>query len=448
MCNPPRSSTSRPTPAVTDPIEQTTPVTLDGSPLTPDGPLRINWRWVAAGLLYGAGLAGMIMGVGLSERPGMIDAGLLTKAYYSLGLFVVGGLDLGVPAGGPAFGRALLWLAYFGCPLLMASAVIETVLRVMNPGRWQFRRLTGHVIIVGSGELTTSYLRILRGHMGNTPIVVVDEVIDPARGEELEQTFGVILVTGDITHRFMQRQLRLHRAVQVIFLGDNDFLGYEAASKVLSEYPGLGSRVVLHCHNLRFMRSMQDTSVARLCTTFNSYHLAAQSLVRDVLLAQFQRTQARDVVIMAGFGRFGQTIMEELEANAEGELAKVFVIDIDADRRMQIAEEQQRIRGTYERIVLQGDISHPEVWRRLTDQEDLSRANPTILLGTGRAEDNLRTALWVKRKYPNALVFARTNDKSQLAREVGAEHDIETFSIKQLMEDNLPAEWLPASYRV
>jgi Trk K+ transport system NAD-binding subunit len=407
---------------------------------------RINWRWAAALFLYSAALGGMLMGVGLSERPDAADAGVLTKAYYSLGLFVVGGLDLGVPTGGPLIGRALLWIAFFGCPLLMASAVIEAVLRVMRPGRWQLRRLSDHVIIIGAGELTTSYLRVLRGHITHTPIVVVDESVDPVREEELRQRFDVTVVTGDITHRFLQHELRLHKALQLVFLGDNDFSAYEAASKVLSEYPALGSRIILHCHNLRFMRSMQDTSVARLCTTFNSYHLAAQALVRNSLLDQFHSTAQRDLVVIAGFGRFGQTIMEELEANAE-EIDKAFFIDIDADRRMLVAEEQQRIRGQYQRVVLQGDISHPEVWRRLTDQEDLSHSHPTIILGTGRAEDNLRTALWLKRKYPNALVFARTNDQSQLAWEVGAEHDIETFSIRQLVEDNIPVEWLPTAWR-
>jgi hypothetical protein len=77
---------------------------------------------------------------------------------------------------------------------------------------------------------------------------------------------------------------------------------------------------------------------------------------------------------------------------------------------------------------------------------NLTRNRPTIILGTGRAEDNLRTALWIKRKYPNALVFARTNDVSELVQEVGAEHDIQTFSIKELVEDNLPPHWLPAAY--
>ncbi len=408
---------------------------------------KINWRWAAAAILFLSALIGMLSGVSLSERPEVTDAGLLTKAYYALGLFVVGGLDVGIPTGGPLTGRILLWIAFFGCPLLMASAVIEAVLRVMHPQRWQLRRLKDHIVIVGSGELTTSYLRILRGHVNDTPIVVVDEAIDPVREEELEQTFDVTLVTGDITHEFLQHELKLDRALQLVFLGDNDFLAYEAASKVLGHFPALGSRIVLHCHNLRFMRSMQDTTVAKLCNTFNAYHLAAKSLVDNALLDHFRQTSNRDVVVIAGFGRFGQTVMEELEASAEAELAQVCLVDIDADRRVLVAEEQQPMSGNYQRMILQGDISHPDVWRRLTDSVDLTLNQPTIILGTGRAEDNLRTALWIKRKYPNALVFARTNDISQLAREVGAEHEIETFSIKELVETNLPEHWLPSTYR-
>ena len=414
--------------------------------------LTINWRWFVAVLLYGAALTGMLMGVGLSERPEAAEAGLLTKAYYSLGLFVVGGLDLGVPVGGPFIGRALLWLAYFGCPLLMASAVIEAVLRVMRPGRWQLRMLADHIVIVGSGELTTSYLRILQtavaaGTISKTDIVVIDEGMDPVRQDELAQTFGVRTLSGDISHRFVRKELKLRKARQLVFLGENDFLAYEAATKALADYPMLASRIVLHCHNLRFMRSMQDTAVAKHCITFNSYHLAAQGMVQHALIEQFQQTAQRDVIIIAGFGRFGQTVMEELDAIAEAEIAKMYVLDIDANRRLLVAEEQQRIQGNYERVVLQGDISHPDVWRKLSEMEDLDAQEPTILLGTGSAEDNLRTALWLKRKYPNAMVFARTNDISRLALEVGEEHDIGTFSIKQLVEDNVPQDWLPTSTR-
>ena len=64
------------------------------------------------------------------------------------------------------------------------------------------------------------------------------------------------------------------------------------------------------------------------------------------------------------------------------------------------------------------------------------------IFGTGSTEDNLRTALWIKQNYANALVFARTNDKSELALEVGAEYDINCISIRQLVEDNIPQDWL------
>jgi len=403
-------------------------------------PRRISWRWTAALGLFGCAFLGLISGVSLTERPDVVSAGLLTKAYYSLGLFVVGGLDIGTPQAGPMLGRIILWIAYFGAPLLTASAVIEAVLRVMSPHRWQLKRLTNHIVVVGSGELTVIYLRMLRRTDKDVPVVVVDNAIEPVRAQELEQTFGAVVVVGQINHEFLLNELRIAHAARIILLGNNDFQAFETASRILRQFPD--TRITLHCHNLRFLRAMQDTSVARLSATFNSYHLAATSLVRQELLAHFQRTAVQDVVILAGFGRFGQTILEELQDQAVNEIQQVALIDVDADRRVLVAEEQEKLGEGYERLVFEGDISHPEVWQKLAERVDLAGSELTIILGTGSTEDNLRTALWTKRRYPGALVFARTNDTSELALEVGAEHDIRCFSIKQLVEDNLPADWL------
>ena len=75
------------------------------------GRRRINWRWAAAAFFFLCALFGLMTGVTLTERPYVVNAGLLTKAYYSLGLFVVGGLDIGTPVGGPLLGRIMLWIA-------------------------------------------------------------------------------------------------------------------------------------------------------------------------------------------------------------------------------------------------------------------------------------------------------------------------------------------------
>ena len=77
---------------------------------------NISWRWLLALTLFTCAMLGLSSGVGLTERPDVVEGSLLAKAYYSLGLFVVGGLDIGLPTGGPQLGRVLLWIAYFGSP--------------------------------------------------------------------------------------------------------------------------------------------------------------------------------------------------------------------------------------------------------------------------------------------------------------------------------------------
>ncbi|MFW6093974.1 MAG: NAD-binding protein [Pseudomonadota bacterium] len=403
---------------------------------------RPGWRWLAAVSLFGFALAGFASGVSLTEQPDVGEAGWLTIAYYSLGLFVFGGLDVGMPVGGPAAGRVLLWVAYFGSPLLTASAVIDALMKVMAPNRWRLRRLHNHVVIVGAGNLTLTFLRVLHRHRPGVDVVVVVSAVEATRRQELEQTFGVTVVLGDPTHDFVLRQLRLHRASRVVLLPDDNFEAFEAASKILRRYPGLKGRIILHSHNLRFLRTMQETSVGQRCICFNSYHLAAAGLVRDQLLQHFHRTRVEDVVVLAGFGRFGQTILEELRDAAAGEVSVVGIIDVDAERRVLVVHEQGYLEDGYRRVVVQGNVGHPEVWRKLGASVDLSRNEPTVILGTGAPTENLRAALWVKQQWPEALVFARTNDVSLFADELGAEHHIHSISITRLVEEHIPAHWL------
>lgn len=410
--------------------------------MQPHGRQNLNWRWWAAGLLFACGFAGLAAGTGLSERPDVITSGWLTKAYYALGFFVVGGLDVGTPVGGPAWARSILWLAYFGAPLLTASAVIDAVIQVITPDRWHLRRIQDHTIIFGSGRLTLSYLRLLQRHAPGQKVIVVDTGFDPVREQELINKFNAMTLVGDLTHDYLLQQLRLKKARRVLLLGENDFQAFEAATRILEIAPGLQHKLILHCQNLRFMRALSDTELAGQCEVFNTYNLAATGFVQDYLVDHFHRTKARDVVVMAGFGRFGQSVLEELQTIAAQEIEHVSVIDIDADRRILVAAEQERIGTDYQRSVFQGNISHPAVWEQLSQTVALHADEPTVILGTGKEQDNLRTALWIKERYPNARIFARTNDISKFALAVGSEHGIKSISITQLVEDHIPQDWL------
>ena len=402
----------------------------------------IGWRWWAAGLLFLCGFIGLLADVGLSERADLAGQSWLPKAYYALGFFVFGGLDVGVPVGGPDWARAVLWFAYFGAPALTASAVIETVVNLLTPDNWELRRISDHTVVFGSGRLAVSYLRVMRRFNPDARVVVVDTEFDPVREQELRQRFAAVTVVGTLTHEYLLRTLRLTRARRVLLLADDDFQSFEAAARILELAPRLSGRIVLHCHNLRFMRALQTTDIAQQCEVFNTYHLAASGFVRNSLVEHFERTNSKDIVVMAGFGRFGQSVLEELHAVAADEIAEVAVIDRDAARRVLVVDEQEKIMTAYERNVFQGDISHPEVWRQLTEQVDLGRDSPTVVLGTGQEQENLRTALWLKQRYPNAAVYARTNDISRFALSVGAERAIHNISITELVEQHIPQHWL------
>ena len=68
--------------------------------------------------------------------------------------------------------------------------------------------------------------------------------------------------------------------------------------------------------------------------------------------------------------------------------------------------------------------------------------NTVFVLGTGREEENLRTGVWLRRKYPGAMGIARSSKQSLFASEVGKEHDIISISISQLLEENIPGSWI------
>jgi hypothetical protein len=400
------------------------------------------WKTLGAVFFFLSSLLAFEMGVSVSERPDVVDSSILVKAYYSLSLFVLGGTDLGVPVGGNPIARALLWFAYFGSPILAASSLIEVLLRALAPQSWVLRRMKDHIIVVGDGNLALSYLGVLRQHNPKIAIVVVCSGHDVLRAEELKQSFGAELVAGDVTQEFFLNQLRVEKARKILLLDDNSMRSYEAASILINLVPAIGSRIIIHCGSLRFMRAMENTRVAKACQTFNTYHLAAAGLVRSHMLHRFQETRDKDVVILAGFGRFGQTILEELQRCAIEELDTVVIIEKDAHRRVLVADEQMEFSGRYKRYIYEGDISHPEVWDRLREDGKVDGDNTVFVLGTGDEEQNLRTSLWIRRKYPGAMVIARSGKESKFASEVGLEHDIISISIAELVRDNIPKSWI------
>lgn len=403
-----------------------------------------SWRWLLAILVSGFGLAGFLSGVGVSERD-ISDASIGTHLYHTLGLFILGGIDLGTPVGGPVWGRTMLWIGYFGAPLVTGSAIAEWVQQIFDRPDVYLRRARDHILVIGVSQITHSLLTKVRAAAPSAPLMIVDKSVSPAIVAEFAEKYHARILTGDFTSEFFLRSLRIQYASQIIIASDDDFDNFEAASKVLSLRPHIGHRLLVHSNRLRFLRMLNYSRVVNNALTFNTYHLSAQHMVREVMLKHFESTESADTVVIAGFGRFGQTIYEEIQRLGSTVVSDVAIIDDDANRRILVAEEQVKLRDGIRRHVFQGDLSHPRIWLDLEKEINLQGQRSLILLATRADDENLRTGLWIKRKYPDAKVMVRTTQPSHFARDVCDAAGIDDFALSEMMVHSMPDEWFAHS---
>ena len=386
------------------------------------------------------GFVGLMSGVQVTERD-LTDANPFSLMYYSLGLFILGGMDLGVPVGGPIWGRGLLWLAYFGAPLLMTSAILEWLQVVVAAQTRWLRSLNNHIIIIGVSDLTRSIMDKIQGLGEQAQLVVVERDIRRNVRQELEDRYGARCIAGDFTNDYFLSRLRVNKAKRIVIAGEENFDNYETASKILETHPDMEHRIIVHSNRLRFLRQMSGSRVGMGTHNFNSYHLAARHLVRNVIMSYFGENEKLDTLVIGGFGVFGQTVLEELQRLAFAENAQVAIIDSDVERRVLVAEEQAVLDPGYYRHLFEGDIGHPEVWRNLEQNIDMTQGKPLVLMVSSGDEENLRAGVWFSNRHDNARILVRAQRDSHFSHSVAKGRAMVTFGLSQIFQESIPDEW-------
>jgi len=400
----------------------------------------VAWRGAAFLAVFFCGWLALLAGVGVSERD-VAGVGLAGRAYYVLGLFVMGGMDLGTPTGGPAYGRVLLWISYFGAPLITASALIEAAVRLVAPLALKVRPYRDHVVLGGAGRLTMLYVSRLRAEKPRATVVVVERNPGhPAIGE-LRDVHRAIVIVGDVTNDEVLERLRMDRARRALFLTGDDFVNLDAAAKTLRLAPTLAGRIVVHVSDLGFMRETAESSVAQGWEIFNGHESAAISLVREHLLARFQSTPDIDFVVIAGFGRFGQTVLHQLQERARGSFGDVLIIDEAATRKARAFEERPGFDAAYRHRIVDGDILDPEVWRGVGEAVRATGRDPVVILGSGNDGTNLHAAFLARKEHPTAYLIVRSFRASPFTEQVAQETNLEAFDLAGLLQNGMPTAW-------
>lgn len=384
-------------------------------------------------LAFAMTLTAIEEGVDFSERPGMPQAPLLNQIYYATGLFFFGGLDLGVPVGGPVWARDMMWFCYFFAPMVTATALIEGALRTFTP---QFFRnpLRDHVVLVGHSQVARRMLSRMREDAPRRSIVLLDD--DPNHIADLQAR----QMQGDIRDAAVRRGLRLDRAHRVLLLTDDDFVNLDAATAILQEFPRLQDRVVAHVKDSHLLRAAGDLHTLDGANVFNMHANAARHLVHTRLMQHFESTEPRDVVVLAGFGRFGQALLHELQTFLPGTFDQIVLIDLDCDRTARAFHADIGFREDVRRTVLDADLRDPAVWEQV-DALLSGHTSPVFVLASGDDAANLRSAIRLATTHPDALVVARTFDPSPFGERAAAASGFAIVSIGSLLEESMPESW-------
>lgn len=405
---------------------------------------RTRVAWVLRGgllvLAFTLAVVAFRAGVGVSDRAGVPGADWLTHVYYSLGLFVLGGLDLGIPRGGPESARVMLWVAYFLAPLITTSAVIEGALRILSPSwlaRWT---LDDHVVIVGAGQLGMSFLETLREREPRARVLVVDLDGYRANAQVARERFGARFLTGDVRTNATLETMGLDRARAVVLLTDDDLVNLEAAWRIAERAPH--ARVVSHVADIGLRRTVArvENATAERVHVFNSHVIAAERLHREHLERHFAATTPQDVVVLAGFGRFGQTILEYLGREAEREIQRAIVVDVAAERQVRLFRAQVPGFARCELITVQGDLDDPDVWEAIERAAGGAGVEPVYVLGTDDDQLNLRTAIALRSLHERAPIFVRCVYESRFTLELAKRLDFEVLAVERMLRQALAEE--------
>lgn len=394
-------------------------------------------------------------GVDVSDRGPISDTDFLTQLYYGLGLFTLGGMDLGTPTGGPDFWRAVLWATYFLAPTIAAITVIEGLWRTLRPWlttHWPWRK---HVVIAGAGRVTSACVDALLERYPRRAILVIERHQDDSHWARLQAKPNVYMIRGDITDPSLLSRLRLHKARAMLLLTDNEFANIEVTARLRSAliHPGATDLPLLvRVSDLTLLEAAQPLMTE--ATVLVNLHQGVATNFHQICARHMQQTQGEDALVLAGFGRFSQTFLRcFLNDDSSKEIRHLHLFDQNADLCWaQFADSLDRqARGQLEaKLTLHtGEVRDPRVWNEVLEREAMLEEtaqgahNLVVVLATSDYAQNLQTALVLRSRLPRAFLAVRTFDRSAFSTQVAQSQDIMVVYADDELKERIAEHWFP-----
>ncbi len=386
-------------------------------------------------------------GVNVSDRGDIPDDSFLVQLYYALGLFALGGMDLGMPTGGPRFWQNVLIAAYFLAPALAAAAVIEGLWRAIwlrLVDHWPWR---DHIVIAGGGRIARAMVDECRARFPGTRILVVEKNITDAQENHFGPIRRVHLLSGDMTEPRTTEMLRIGKARSLMLLTNDEFANVELAVQTRESLPERSAPPMLvrvaDLDLLARANRMLGRDGWRPCV--NIHKAVAKKICRESL-EYMKGHDGRETLVFSGFGPFCQTYLREfIGLRGTDHIASIAIIDKDAELAWQrffdgLPAAQQEQIASIRVFPASGIQEDPRVWSSIFHelaQDGGPPENFVVLLGTNGYHSNLKVAMRVRERSPAAYVMVRTFEATVFARQVSREMDLQIVDIAEELKEQL-----------
>ena len=383
-------------------------------------------------------------GVNVSDRGDIPDEAFFVQLYYAIGLFALGGMDLGMPTGGPRAWQNVLVFTYFAAPALAAAAVLESLSRAIWArlvDRWPWR---DHIVVAGAGRVARAVVDECRRKFPKASILVVEKDITDAQAKHFRHIKKVHLVGGDMTDPRAVESLRIGKARSLLLLTNDELANVELAVQAQHNFTTDGGLPMLvRVADLDLMdRANRMLGQEGWAPCVNIHKAVAEKICRDSI-GYMRESKGQETLVFTGFGRFCQTYLRQfMDVRGSDQIASIAVIAVEAELAWERffdalpADQQAQLRRIDVRLQ-NGRQEDPRVWQSLLDDRGDSEGKLVVLLGTNDDQSNLKAAMRVRDRSPDAYVMVRTFGASSFALHIGNDMSLQIVDIARELDGEI-----------
>lgn len=407
----------------------------------------IFWRAIPILLVLTISIMAFRQGVDVSDRGDIPDDNFFAQLYYAIGLFALGGMDLGMPTGGPVFWQRALILTYFLAPALAAFTVIEGLWRLIWArmiSHWPWRN---HIVVAGGGRVARAVVEHCRATFPGRNILVVEKNVKPSHVSHFSALKRVHLIDGDMTEKETAVTMQLQKAKCMLLLTNDELANVELAVQHKDTFQtGNGLPILVRVADLDLMERANGILGSETWSPCVNIHKAvAEKICRDSL-QYMMKTEGQETLVFAGFGRFSQTYLRQF-INLRGveQVASIVIIDPDAELCWHkffdlLPADQRNLMNEIPVLRKTGTQEDPRLWYSLLgDHGDAQNGEGklVVLLGTNDDQSNLKVAMRVRDQTPDAYVMFRMFGASRFSKQVAQEMHLQLVDIQEELEHQI-----------